>query len=83
MRSRECLLGLCLLLGSPFVACQSTMSAQEHGNISILVNPSNPVNELSLSDLRRMLSGDRRFWQGNVQVKLVLPSREPGSETKY
>jgi hypothetical protein len=41
------------------------------------VNPSNPVNELSLSDLRRMLSGDRRFWQGNVQVKLVLP--QPGT----
>jgi hypothetical protein len=24
-----------------------------------------------------MLTGDRRFWQGNVQVKLILP--EPGS----
>jgi hypothetical protein len=77
MRSRECLLGLCLLLGYPFAPCQSTSSTQEHGDIAILVNPSNPVNGLSLSDLRRMLSGDRRFWQGNVQVKLVLP--QPGT----
>jgi hypothetical protein len=77
MRSRECLLGLFLLLGYPFATCQSAQGTQEHGDIAILVNPSNPVNELSLSDLRRMLSGDRRFWQGNVQVTLVLP--QPGT----
>lgn len=50
---------------------------EEPGDIAIVVNESNPVNELTLSELRNMLMGDRRFWKGNVRVKLIL--REPGS----
>jgi hypothetical protein len=75
MRKSEFLLGLSLSLASPFAASQAAM--HDRGDIAILVNPSNPVSDLSLSDLRRMLTGDRRFWQGNVQVKLVLP--QPGT----
>ena len=77
MERIEYFLGILLFLGYPLGTCQSTSSIQNRGDIAVLVNPSNPVNELSLSDLRRMLTGDRRFWQGNVQVKLVLP--ESGS----
>jgi hypothetical protein len=73
----EYFLGILVIIGYSLGTCQSTSSIQNRGDIAVLVNPSNPVDELSLSDLRRMLTGDRRFWQGNVQVKLILP--EPGS----
>lgn len=43
----------------------------------VVVNATNPTSDVSLADLRRMLTGERRFWRGNVQVRLVL--REPGS----
>jgi hypothetical protein len=77
MGRMEYFLGILLLLEYPLGTCQSTSNTQNRGDIAVLVNPSNPVNELSLSDLRRMLTGDRRYWQGNVQVKLILP--EPGT----
>lgn len=45
------------------------------GDIAVVVNSVNPINELSLADLRRILMGERRFWGGNVQVRLVLRER--------
>jgi hypothetical protein len=63
------------------VACSLGGSqASQTGDISIVVNSSNPVNDVSLSDLRNMLMGDRRFWKGNVRVKLIL--REPGTRDR-
>jgi ABC-type phosphate transport system substrate-binding protein len=50
------------------------------GDIAVVVNASNPVNDLSLSELRNMLTGDRRFWKGNVRIKLIL--REPGTRER-
>jgi hypothetical protein len=63
------------------VACSLGGSqASQTGDISIVVNSSNPVNDVSLSDLRNMLMGDRRFWKGNVRIKLIL--REPGTRDR-
>jgi ABC-type phosphate transport system substrate-binding protein len=44
-------------------------------DIAVVVNSVNPTNDLSLSDLRRILMGERRFWGGNVQVRLALRER--------
>ena len=63
------------------VACSLGGSqASQTGDIAVVVNSSNPVNDLSLSELRNMLMGDRRFWKGNVRVKLIL--REPGTRDR-
>lgn len=58
----------------------SQASSQGGGDIAVVVNASNPVNDLSVSELRSMLIGDRRFWKGNVRVKLIL--REPGTRDR-
>jgi hypothetical protein len=68
-----CGLMLACLLGSSHASSQG-------GDIAVVVNASNPVNDVSLSELRNMLMGDRRFWRGNVRVKLIL--REPGTRDR-
>lgn len=67
------------------LACSPGNTQASHGDvvsgdIAAVVNASNPVNELTLSELRNMLRGDRRFWKGNVRVKLIL--REPGTRER-
>ena len=48
--------------------------------IAVVVNRSNPVDDLPALELRRILLGERRFWRGNVQIKLALPA--PGSRER-
>jgi hypothetical protein len=55
-------------------------SQASQADIAVVVNASNPVNDLSFSELRNMLTGDRRFWKGNVRIKLIL--REPGTHDR-
>jgi ABC-type phosphate transport system substrate-binding protein len=42
----------------------------------IVVNRSNPVDELSFSELRKIFLGDRSHWPNGRRITLVL--REPG-----
>jgi hypothetical protein len=73
---------LVVLLLQPLAPGQLKVPTElpQQTDIAIIVNTANPVNNLSMADLRRMLTGDRRFWRGNVQVKLAL--REPGSRER-
>jgi hypothetical protein len=70
-KTRYILSVIVMLAGSLGSAPASTTS-----DIAVVVNASNPVNDLSVSELRNMLIGDRRFWKGNVRIKLIL--RGPG-----
>ena len=40
--------------------------------VAIVVNPSTPVNELSLAEVRKILLGDRQFWPSNLRVVLLV-----------
>jgi hypothetical protein len=63
-------IGACACLG------QSQSGGQkDSGDIAVVVNPVNPENDVSLAHLRRLLLGDRRFWAGNVRVKLAFRER--------
>ncbi|HWZ41981.1 MAG TPA: hypothetical protein VNW97_00820 [Candidatus Saccharimonadales bacterium] len=73
-------LALVLVLASAPSSSQTARGAKGPIDIAVIVNASNPLNDVSASDLRKMLMGDRRFWKGNVQVKLVL--REPGARER-
>jgi hypothetical protein len=76
MRKNRYILGLLVMLACSLGSSQ----ASQTGDIAVVVNSSNPVNDLSLSELRNMLTGDRRFWKGNVRIKLIL--REPGTRDR-
>jgi hypothetical protein len=46
-------------------------------DIAVVVNARNDANALSVSDLRKILLGERKFWKGSEPVQLVL--RQPGT----
>jgi ABC-type phosphate transport system substrate-binding protein len=46
--------------------------------VAIVVNADNPVNELTLDELRQVLRLDRQFWDDKLRVVLVArPTAEP------
>ena len=75
MKGRRYILAVVLGLSCCLGHSQSTAGAKASGDIAVVVSSLNPANDLSLTELRRILMGERRFWGGNVQVRLVLRER--------
>jgi ABC-type phosphate transport system substrate-binding protein len=42
--------------------------------VAIIANPSVPVDDLSLAQLRKIFLGERQFWNSNLRVVLLVPS---------
>jgi len=42
--------------------------------LAVIVNKSNPVNDLSMAELRRILLGERKYWRGSKKITLLLPT---------
>lgn len=42
------------------------------GDIAIIVNPEVPVDNLSLSEVRKLFLGDRQFWGSDLRVTLLI-----------
>src|SRR5207237_6381 len=61
------LLALCLVLlrGAP-------LRAQVAGDVAVIVHPDILVDNLTLSELRRLVLGDREFWPASVRVTLLI-----------
>ncbi len=49
------------------------------GGLAVIVNKSNPVEALSMAQLRRLIMGDVRTWQDRKSV--VLVARDPATKT--
>lgn len=49
-------------------------------DIAIVVRPDVPVENLSFSELRKLLLGDRQFWASNFRVTLLI--RAPGARER-
>ena len=45
-------------------------------NLAIIVNASNPIDNLSMSELRKVFLGERRHWPNGRRITLVM--MEPG-----
>ena len=73
MKKSMTLLVLISLLG-PALAQISPAQNQE---VAVIVNPKNPVNTVTKSELRKIFAGEKRTWPGGVSVKLIV--RVPGS----
>lgn len=50
------------------------------GDIAVVVREHVPVDGLSLTDVRKLLLGERQFWNGSLRVTLLI--REPGSRER-
>jgi hypothetical protein len=50
------------------------------GDIAVVVREDTPVDGLSLIEFRKLLLGERQFWNGSLRVTLLL--REPGARER-
>ncbi len=46
--------------------------AQSGDPVAVVVNREVPVDDLKLTDLRRIVMGDREFWPGSLRVTLLV-----------
>jgi len=49
-------------------------AAPSASTLAVIVNKSNPVNDLSMAELRKILLGERTVWRGSRKVILLLPT---------
>jgi len=55
-------------------------SHAQASDVAVVVSAANPITTLSLGDLRKMLSGEKRSWPGHIQIKLIC--RAPGTHER-
>jgi hypothetical protein len=48
-------------------------SAANANVLAVIVNKDNPVNDLPIAELRRILLGERTIWNGSKRIVLLLP----------
>lgn len=65
--------GALLLMATVSLWAQST-------DVAVVVNAGNPVSGITLADLRKTFSGEKRTWPGGIPVKPIV--RTPGSHER-
>lgn len=63
------LAGLLLFAAGPAVAAE-----HEHAVYAVIVHPGAPVTDIAMSDVTRLLLGERRFWRSDMPVVVLLPN---------
>ena len=49
-------------------------TAPSANTLAVIVNKSNPLNDLSMVELRKILLGERTVWRGSRKIILLLPT---------
>jgi hypothetical protein len=62
---------LCLTLWLA-LAWPAALTAQTGAGVAVVVHPDVAVDNLSVSELRRLVLGDRGFWPGSLRVTLLI-----------
>jgi hypothetical protein len=73
MRAKSIPILLALLA---FLTVGRSLYAQSAVDIAVVVNPKNSSTNLSMADLRNILSGQKRTWPGGAAIKIL--ARTPG-----
>jgi len=55
-------------------------ASQNLNALAVIVNKDNPVNNLSMAELREILLGNRPYWKGSQKIVLLLPNGGSGRE---
>ena len=71
MKRFKTLCVLLLLLAILSIAIQGT-GAPAGADIAIVVGQNVPIDNLTFSEVRKLLSGDRQFWSSNLKVTLLI-----------
>ena len=54
------------------VQCPLTAQTARGGDIAVVVNSDTPVSDLSLSEVRKVLLGERQYWNSKLPVTLLI-----------
>ena len=65
LRRFTCIAGLALAL-------LPIRAAGAGGDVAVVVRPDTPAENLSFSEIRKLLLGDRQFWNSNLRVTLLI-----------
>ena len=64
---------LAALAAAAWLLCApASAAAQTPSDVAVIVNPSVPVDNLTMAELRRLLLGDREFWSAGARVTLLV-----------
>ena len=55
-------------------------AAAQARDVAVIVNPNNSATNVTLSDLRKIFSGEKHSWPGGAPIKLLLSA--PGSRER-
>ena len=65
-------LAIAVVLLAVIVTTPKAGLAETSGDVAIAVHPDVPIDNLTLSDLRHIVLGDREFWRGSIRVTLLI-----------
>jgi len=54
------------------VQCPSTAQTAKGDDVAVVVNSDTPVSDLSLSEVRKVLLGERQYWNSKLPVTLLI-----------
>lgn len=69
-----------VLLTMLCVSTGGVRSQTRADDLAVVVNPSTPISELSLAEVRKVFRGDRQYWSKDVPVVLLI--RAPRSRER-
>jgi ABC-type phosphate transport system substrate-binding protein len=75
MTEKSIPLVLLALIGISFVSARA-----QDVDVAVVVSAGNPVNNLTIGELRKIFDGQKRSWPGNIPIKLIV--RAPGSHER-
>ncbi len=79
LRVRAARLGSVLFL-LVFLSLLPAMAIAADSDIAVVVRPDTPADNLSFSEVRKLMLGDRQFWTSNLRVTLLI--RAPTSRER-
>jgi ABC-type phosphate transport system substrate-binding protein len=63
------------------LGCGLSVSAQT-GDVAVVVNSRNPVDNLSSPELRKIFAGEKHSWAGGVPIKLLVRAQAARERTQ-
>ena len=54
--------------------CTAVFTVAQNADVAVVVNPSNPIANLSVAELKKLLAGQKQSWPGNIPVKPIVRS---------
>lgn len=66
-----------LLVSGLLAGILTQTSLSQNQDVAVVVNPKNPLGNLTRSELRKIFAGEKRTWAGGLPVKII--TRVPGS----